>query len=291
MSTASSRPFDVDDVEYLRHGDRPLLARIFKPHGDGPFPALVMIHGGAWCMYDRFRESPMCEPLAASGIVCVSIDFRMPPEAGYPASLADANYAVRWLKLHANELGTRGELVGVAGVSSGGHQAMLGAMRANDPRYAAIPLEGGEAFDATASFVVCCWPVIDPLGRYRTMQQLQAEGRDDGMAANVLPSHDRYWGSEDAMSEGSPLRILERGERVGLPDVLCVQSAVDRAHPRPHLERFAELYTAAGGQIELAILEDDAGQFGLRTTASAAAVLGTDRIVEFVHAHAAVAAG
>jgi hypothetical protein len=40
--------FDVEDVEYLRHGDKPLLARVFRPRGEGPFAALVECHGGAW---------------------------------------------------------------------------------------------------------------------------------------------------------------------------------------------------------------------------------------------------
>jgi acetyl esterase/lipase len=48
--------FDVEDVEYLRHGDKPLLARVFKPQGAGPFPALVEVHGGAWCQSDRLTE-------------------------------------------------------------------------------------------------------------------------------------------------------------------------------------------------------------------------------------------
>ena len=48
--------YDVDDIEYLRHGDKPLLARVFRPHGEGPFPALVEVHGGAWCLSDRKTE-------------------------------------------------------------------------------------------------------------------------------------------------------------------------------------------------------------------------------------------
>jgi acetyl esterase len=40
---------DVEDVEYLRHGNAPLLARLFKPRGPGPFPLIVELHGGAWC--------------------------------------------------------------------------------------------------------------------------------------------------------------------------------------------------------------------------------------------------
>ena len=49
--TLEAKPaeFDVTEVEYLRHGDKPLLARIYKPAGEGPFPAMVECHGGAWC--------------------------------------------------------------------------------------------------------------------------------------------------------------------------------------------------------------------------------------------------
>ena len=53
---AKTHEFDVEDVEYLRHGDKPLLARVFKPRGDEPFPALVECHGGAWCLSDRTTE-------------------------------------------------------------------------------------------------------------------------------------------------------------------------------------------------------------------------------------------
>ena len=44
---------DVEDVEYVRHGEKPLLARLYKPRGAGPFPAMVEIHGGAWNLGER----------------------------------------------------------------------------------------------------------------------------------------------------------------------------------------------------------------------------------------------
>src|SRR3954454_9905475 len=97
----------VEDVEYLRHGDRPLLARLYRPKGTGPFPAVVSLHGGAWVNGDRNTDDAIHQVLARNGILIASLDFRMPPEAGYPASLADANYGVRWLKAKAESLGTR----------------------------------------------------------------------------------------------------------------------------------------------------------------------------------------
>ncbi|HZT48666.1 MAG TPA: alpha/beta hydrolase, partial [Hyphomicrobiaceae bacterium] len=132
----------VEDVEYLRHGGSPLLMRLFQPKGAGPFPLMIDLHGGAWCSQDRTADAPFNEALARSGVVVAALDFRMPPVAGYPASLADINYATRWLKARAGDLKARAGRVGMIGISSGGHQAMLAAMRPRDARYAAIPLAG-----------------------------------------------------------------------------------------------------------------------------------------------------
>src|SRR5713101_5760100 len=119
--------FDVEDVEYLRHADTALLARLFKPRGQGPFPAIVELHGGAWCLGDRLNDTSINEELARAGILVAALDFRVPPAASYPASLADINYGIRWLKTRAATLGTRPEMVCTFGISSGGHQAMLPA--------------------------------------------------------------------------------------------------------------------------------------------------------------------
>ena len=91
MTANASRTHDIDvaDVEYVHHGDKPLLARLFRPRGSGPFPLVVEAHGGAWCRGDRSNDTVINEPLAKSGVVVAALDFRMPPEAAYPASLAD----------------------------------------------------------------------------------------------------------------------------------------------------------------------------------------------------------
>ena len=98
---AKTTEFDVNDVEYLRHGDKPLLARVFKPRGAGPFPALVECHGGAWCMSDRTTEHLRHEYMASHGVVSIALDFRSGSEDPYPASVQDINYAVRWAKPNA----------------------------------------------------------------------------------------------------------------------------------------------------------------------------------------------
>lgn len=282
-----SYAIEVEDVEYVRHGNLPLLARLFKPRGAGPFPLVVELHGGAWCRGDRLNDTVLNEPLAQSGIVVAALDFRQPPVASYPGSLADINYAIRWFKSRASAFGTRPDLVGVLGISSGSHQAMLGAMRPRDPRYAALPLPAGSpAVDASVRFVVLCWPVIDPLARYHYAKKLKAAGPPyPDFVDQVLPCHDQYWQTEAAMAEGSPVLALERGERVEMPPALYLQGSKDLAHPRPDLERFVAQYRKAGGQVDLEIAEGEGQAYITKNATSPAAQRGRERIIEFVGKH------
>lgn len=278
---------DVEDVTYLTHAGKPLLARLYKPRGAGPFPVMIDIHGGAWCNQDRLSDVVICEALARSGVLVAALDFRMPPEAGYPASLADMNYAVRWVRANAGRLKARGDRIGLIGISSGGHQGMLAAMRPADPRYGAIATAEVGKGDARVQCVVMLWPVIDPLGRYRYGKAAVASGKlaeFPPQLPNVIPSHDKFWGSEAAMEEGSPPAILERGEAVELPPVLYVQGDADRMHPRPHLDRFVELYRKRGGKLELALYPGEVEGFVTRAAKSEAnKAAATRRIIEFVH--------
>lgn len=287
MTTNAPKTYDIDieDVEYLRHGDAPLLARLFKPRGKGPFPLIVDLHGGAWNLGDRLMDTPINEPLAKSGIVVAALDFRMPPVAPYPASLADINYAIRWLKTHASAWGSLPELVGVLGSSSGAHQAMLLGMRPHDPRYAAISLPAGSpTVDASVNCVVLCWPVIDPLARYHYAKKLKAGGKPyPELVDLVLPLHDKYWLTEEAMAEGNPVLALERGEQVTKPPVLYIQGTNDIAHPRADLDRFVTQYRKVGGLVDLALFEGEAEGFIIRKPSSPASEQALEKIMTFVH--------
>ncbi|MDX2155383.1 MAG: alpha/beta hydrolase [Hyphomicrobiaceae bacterium] len=283
----ASFEIDVEDVTYLTHGDKPLLARLYKPKGQGPFPVMIDLHGGAWCNQDRTTDTVLSEAMARSGVLVVAIDFRMPPDAAYPASLADINYAVRWVRSNAARLKAKSGAIGYVGISSGGHQGMLAAMRPSDPRYGAVATTEVPKGDARVQCVVLCWPVIDPLGRYRYGKEAIASGKladYPQQLPNVLPSHDKFWGSEAAMDEGSPPAILERGEAVEMPPVLYVQGDADRMHPRPHLDRFVDLYRGQGGALDLALYPGEVEGFVTRQAKSEAnKAAATARIIDFVH--------
>lgn len=276
---------EVVDVPFLEHTGTTLLARLYKPRGKGPFPMMIDLHGGAWCNGDRTNDVRLCESMAQSGILVAAIDFRMPPVAAYPASLADINYAVRWLKANGRRHGGAGARVGLVGISSGGHQAMLAALRPADPRYSAIERPEVAGHDATVATVVLCWPVIDPLGRYRYAKRLIASGESypQQMPA-VLPSHDRFWGDEATMEEGSPIAALERGDVRHMPPVLYLQGDADKMHPRADLDRFVATYRRLGGSVELKLYSGEVEGFITREPRDPAnRAAGTQAVIDFVH--------
>ena len=245
---AIEKRFEIEmrDLEYQRVDGTSLLARLYRPIGPvnsaKRFPALIDVHGGAWASGDRLNNAPLDEALARSGIVVLAIDFRMPPQHRYPASIGDVNLATRWLKAHAAEFGSRRELVGGLGTSSGAHQLLLSVLKPTDPRYAALPLAEAPAEDASLPYVVLCWPISDPLARYRMV-------REKGNT-RLVESHDAYWNSEAEMAEGNPQLILERGETGPLPPAILVQGLADDNVTPDMADRFAASYRARGGELE-----------------------------------------
>ena len=250
------QPLEFHETVYLRHGARALTARLLLPEGAGPHPAVVALHGGAWCKGARGDCDGLAWAFAGAGIAVASLDFRDGADL-YPSSLLDIHYGIRWLKAEAPALGLG--RVGIVGQSSGGHLAMLAAMRPADPRYAALPAPpGGEGVDATVAAVVMLWPVINPLSRYRHAQRARAEGA--AWAGDIPERQVLYWGDTAAMAEGNPLLALERGEALRLPPALWLQGRPDPAHDYRDPEggfdgtepdRFAARYRAAGGVLNL----------------------------------------
>ena len=257
--------FTTEDIEYLRVGERALKLRLYKPRGTGPFAAVVDLHGGAWGKGSLEECKGRDEVLAKSGLLVAALDFRQ-GEDGYPSSLVDINYAIRWLKARAAQLQLRADLVGICGQSSGGHLAMLAAMRPHDPRYAAIPLPAGSpAVDATVRSVAMAWAVINPLSRFRNAVRERAKGT--AWVGDIPERQGSFWKNDENMAEGNPQLLLENGEKVKMPPALWVQGRPDPVHdyrdPESPValnepERFAANYRKAGGTIEMLYIDQAA---------------------------------
>ena len=264
-------PIHSEDLEYHRPFGIPLVARFYRPEGQGPFPAVLEVHGGAWTSGDRFNNVAIAEHLAARGIVVLSIEFRMPPAARYPETVGDVNYGIRFLKANAERFGTRSEIVGGLGTSSGGHLLLLNALRPRDPRYASHPLSGA---DASLTFAVACWPVADPLARYGAVRERGNE--------RLVEAHHQFWPSEEDMAEGNPQLILERGEPVETPPALIMQGTADDNLTPEMAANFAAAYTKAGGSIAFHRFEGEPHAFIPRDPMSANSRRALGLITDFI---------
>jgi len=117
------------DIAYTPAGwPARLTSDIYTPAGEGPFPAIVMIHGGGWNRRTRTDMDRYCEMAAARGYVVMNISYRLVPTARFPAQLHDVQQAVIWLRANAAKQNVLPNKIAAWGYSAGAHLAALLAM-------------------------------------------------------------------------------------------------------------------------------------------------------------------
>ena len=250
---------DVIDTPYARPAGLEMLARVYRPKASAPSPrpAVVYVHGGAWARSDRSADAILCEALAASGRVVVALDFRQAPDHRFPAASADVAAGVRYARAHAGRLGVDPARVGILGSSSGGHLALLHAVRPAAPDAVGTPVVTPDgALDATprdaaVAFVVALYPVADPLARYRYALSREHEPPPSGFdAKRLIASHRAFFADEAAMADASVTRIVTEGQATALPPAWIAQPDLDDNVPAAITLAFVDAYRRAGGRIE-----------------------------------------
>jgi acetyl esterase len=264
----------AEDLEYAGVDDTPLLARLYRPRGVTGFASMVEVHGGAWTGNDRLANAAIDQVIAAAGTAVLALDFRLAPASPYPASVADINLGIRWLKANIAKWGGDASRVGGLGTSSGGHQLWLNVLRPRDPRYAAMKLAGADDIDASLGFVVVCWPISDPVARYRMARET---GND-----RLVKNHDAFFLNEAAMAEANPQTIVESGEVRNLPPCLLIQGTADANVTSDMADRFAAAYTKAGGKITLRKFDGQPHTFIPQNPTSSASIEALGLITDFV---------
>lgn len=134
-SSAEPQPVPVpegvelyEDVLIGNAGTRPIYTSIAVPKTTphAPMPVMVYIHGGGWNHGDRKQAlASICSYVTKRGYIGVSLDYRLTPEAPFPAQIQDVKLAIRYLRAHAAEYHLDPSRIGVWGTSSGGHLASL----------------------------------------------------------------------------------------------------------------------------------------------------------------------
>jgi acetyl esterase/lipase len=132
-TAAAERPKPFYDEVYVVRGDQPLKADVFLPQGDGPFPAVLVVHGGAWRSGSKGQLSFVSRALAEAGYVAVAINYRLAPAHRFPAQIEDCKAAVRWMRDNAERFKIDPHHIAGWGYSAGGHLvALLGTTDEDD---------------------------------------------------------------------------------------------------------------------------------------------------------------
>ncbi len=115
------------EVVYSTVGNRNLHLDIFYPSkkSRNGYPGVLLIHGGGWRSGNKSHQVPMAQQLAANGYVAAVVEYRLSPEAMYPAALHDVKAAVRWLRASAAAYRLDTTKIAALGASAGGQLAAL----------------------------------------------------------------------------------------------------------------------------------------------------------------------
>lgn len=232
LGLASLSAADFKDLAYGVAGGERLLLDASVPDGPGPFPVVILIHGGGWSAGDKRANgiAPAFAPLTQAGIAWFSINYRLAPKHPFPACVEDVETAIRWVKAHAKDYHIDPQRLGLAGFSAGGHLAAL------------VGTRGGPGLDVQA---VATFAGVLDLESYAQRSPKIAEVFGPAVSAAALPA---------ALRALSPTTHL----RPGLPPFLLIHGTVDPLVLPAQSENFAAQLRALGISHELVLVEKGA---------------------------------
>ncbi len=115
-------------VTYREVDGEALTLDVMVPRGEGPFPVLVYLHGGAWVWGSPATHRKLTYRLAEQGFLTLSVDYRLAPEHPFPAGLNDCVHAIHFAARNADRWGGDPERLVVAGDSAGANLAAASAI-------------------------------------------------------------------------------------------------------------------------------------------------------------------
>lgn len=205
-----------------------LLARVFTPEGDGPFPVVVYFHGGGWVIANLDVYEPSCRALCnAAKAVVVSVAYRQAPEHKYPAAVEDAHAALQWVLGHAGELNGDPARVAVAGESAGGNLATVACLKALD--------EGGRL--PAAQLLV--YPVTDARMNTPSYEE-QADAKP--LNAAMMPWFWKHYLESESQGREPYVSPMLAESLAGLPPAIVITAENDplRDEGEAYARRLAE---------------------------------------------------
>ena len=217
-SVSEQKDIIYKTIAETEYGKRALHLDLFAPTQEGTYPAVIFIFGGGWRSGDKSMQWPLAMNVAAKGYVTATIEYRLSPEATYPAAVHDIKDAIKYLRTHANELNIDPEKIAVSGCSAGGQLAALVGVTSGITKF-----DGGQ--DNIPSHVQAIID-IDGILDFTDPNESGKDHDPNKPSAGKQWLGASYQEDPELWIEASPLTYI--GE--GTPPILFINSALPRFH-------------------------------------------------------------
>lgn len=220
------------DIEYARVGDVSLTLDARVPEGAGPFPTVIIVHGGGFIAGTKQSYvPPLFEPLTKAGFTWFTINYRLAPQYPFPAAVDDVERAIIWVKRHAAEYKADPRRIALVGESAGGHLvSYVGAEHKPEAAVAAVvSFYGPHDFEARAA-------------------QQNSLGENVKKFLNLTEMNDLAIAK---MRSASPITYVARN----MPPYLLIHGTADKSVPYDQSTAMCARMTRAGASCEVFTVE------------------------------------
>lgn len=235
---------DGEVVRYSADDDPDHRMIVFLPPGEGPFPAMVLIHGGGWRTGVPEQMAAIARVYVRQGVAAFSLGYQLstPDEPSWPTNVQDVVCAVRHIRANAEFYGIDPDRIGAHGVSAGAHLAgMLGTIDGDAPF-----LDGACGDPAAGHAVVFVASYMGPLNlEFMGEAGVGAQFQVTQFLGATFAEDPQLW------RDASPHSYVDSQD----PPFLIAHGSADGTVPVGSATSFAELLEAAGGEAHLVIVE------------------------------------
>ena len=247
INIASPSPEPVGSIKHILipSSDQEILARVYIPDAEGPFPALVYFHGGGWVIANLDVYDASCRALCnAAQCVVISVAYRQSPEHKFPAAIEDAHAAVQWVFQNAEKLNCDATRVAVGGESAGGNLATVSCLLARDRR-GKMPI-----------FQLLIYPVTNYGMNFPSYEE-NAQAKP--LSSDMMPWFWKHYLRSENDGENSYVSPLRATDLSGLPPALIITAQYDPL--RDEGEAYGEQLRQAGGQATVSRYDEMVHEF------------------------------
>ena len=242
-------PYKIEKgIAYAKPGGEKLYLDIAIPQGEGPFPCVVMLHGGAWIGGSRRqftvgdkdkdgKPTPSWIELAAQkGYVAAAVSYRLAPKNKFPAMIEDARAAVRFLRANAKTYKIDPDKFAAMGFSAGAHLSLLCGMCDKSAGF-----DVGENLDVSGK-VQC---VIDFFGPTDLSLYAATPSIEDGYIVPVFGKEVKT--DATVYKKASPISYVGKDS----PPTLILHGTIDLIVPIKHSDTLLKSLTDSGVKAEM----------------------------------------